>query len=77
MLELFTVEEINLMCIFDISSRNALIDELSAAIPDFDEPELTEIAENVLAKLNTLNDEDFSALDFYPEYEDYDEESEV
>jgi hypothetical protein len=65
------------MCIFDTSSRNALIDELFVAVPDFDEPELTEIAENVLAKLNALNDEDFSALDFYPEYEDYDEESEV
>ena len=73
MLELFTVEEINLMCIFDISSRASLISEIVMALPDFDEPEFIEIAENALAKLNTLSDDDFAALDFYPEYDDYEE----
>jgi hypothetical protein len=77
MLEQFTVEEINLMYIFDTSSRDSLITELSAAVPEFDEPELIEIAENVLNKISEMTDEDFSALELYPEYEDYDEESEV
>jgi len=73
----FTIEEINLMCIFDTSSRDALIAELTAAIPEFDEPELTEIAENVLTKLMAMSDDDFNALDLYPVYDDYDEEQEV
>ena len=75
--ELFTVEEVNLMCIFDTSSRSALIAELTAAIHGFDEPELTEIAGSVLTKLTKMSDADFTALELYPEYEDYDEEQEV
>jgi len=74
MLELFTFEEINLMCIFDTSSRTSLIDELVIALPDFDEPELVEIALSALAKLSAISDDDFAALDFYPEYDDYVEE---
>ena len=78
--EQFTVEEVNLMCIFDISSRDALIGGLTAAIPDFGESaqdglaELIEIAENVLSKLAAMSDADFSVLGLYPEYN---EESEV
>jgi len=74
MFERFTVEETNLMCIFDTSSRYTLIAELTAAVPEFDEPELSEIAENVLAKLEKMSDAEFSALELYPEYEDYDEQ---
>lgn len=74
---LFTVEEVNLMCIFDTSGRDALIASLAAAVPDFDEPELAEIAANVLGKLSRMSDGDFDALDLYPEYDDYDEETEV
>jgi len=77
MVELFTVEEVNLMCVFDTSGKDALIAELTAAMPDFDEPELIEIAENVIAKLGKMSDAEFSALELYPEYGDYDEESEV
>ena len=74
---LFTVEEVNLMCIFDTSNRDALITTLTAAVPDFEESELTEIAESVLKKLSNMSDADFAALELYPVYEDYDEEQEV
>ena len=69
----FTVEEVNLMCIFDTSSRDALISELSEAVPDFEEPELVEIAENILNKLSKMSGADFNALELYPEYEEFDE----
>ena len=75
--DLFTVEEVNLICIFDTSSRNALIESLTVAIQDFDEPELTEIAEGVRSRLSIMSDADFAALELYPEYEDYAEEQEV
>jgi len=74
--ELFTVEEVNLMCIFNTSSRKLLMTELTAAIGGFDEPELIEIAETALAKLSEMSNEDFAALDLYPEYGDG-EETEV
>ena len=74
MYELFNIEEINLMCIFDTSSRDALVEEITAVISDFDEPELVEIAENIIAKLESISDADFTALELYPEYEGYETE---
>ena len=73
MFEQFNIEEVNLMCVFDTSSRDALIAELAAALPSFDEPGLAEIAENVLRKLQAMSNADYAALELYPEYDDYDE----
>jgi hypothetical protein len=70
--EQFTVEEINLICVFDTSSRDAVIAGITTAIPEFDESEIVEIAESVLNKLAQMTGADFSALKFYPEYGDYD-----
>jgi len=74
MTEQFTIEEVNLMCIFDTSSRDALISELEAAITHFNEPELTEIAEAVINKLSMMGDAEFAALALNPEYGDYNDE---
>ncbi len=72
--EIFTVEEENLICAFSVSIRAALIVELRAAMPHFEEPEMTEIAEGALKKLDTITDEEFSALAFFPAYEDDNDE---
>jgi len=65
---LFTVEEENLICIFDTSSHNALIAGISNAIPLFDEPELREVAEGALRKLESISETEFSTLIFHPAY---------
>lgn len=70
MLEKFTVEETNLICIFNISSKERFISELTEAMPDFNDSELTEIAVNIIAKLNKMTDFEFDTLELYPEYED-------
>ena len=67
-LTIFTVEEENLICAFDMSSRTALINNITEALPDFVEPEMREIAENTLRKLNTLTDAEFEELTFHPAY---------
>ena len=72
--EPFTMEEVNLICIFDTGSRDKLIAEIKTAMLDFEEPEIAEIAEAVIVKLEKMSDETFAALTFYPEYEDYEEE---
>jgi len=76
MTDIFTVEEANLIDVFGKNSRNAVIAEITAVMPDLkeNEPELTEIAENVIAKLSKMSDEDFDALELYPEYDDIKEE---
>jgi hypothetical protein len=76
--EIFTVEEINLICVFDTSDRGKLKNELSSAAANFDtgnaesDAEMREIAANALAKLGGMSDADFAALELYPEYSDED-----
>ena len=70
----FTLEQENFICIFDVSNRNACINGIRAALPDFDDLELREIANDVLKKLDNMSDEDFSELIFSPAY--YDDEME-
>jgi len=65
---LFSVEEENLICVYDTSSRTTLISEITDALPNFDEPKMCEIAQSTLNKLNILTDADFAALTFYPAY---------
>jgi len=74
---IFTVEEENLICVFDTGSRAALLNSLNAAIPDFDEPELREIAGNIITKLNNMTDADYSALTFHPAYHGGEDDREV
>ena len=73
----FTVEEINLLCFFDTSTRDALITDLLAVITEFNDDEIFKIAQNVLNKITKMSGEDFATLDFHPIYDDDDEESEV
>ena len=50
------VGEVNLICIFDTSSRCALIAELTAALPEFDKPkpELAGIIASSPGRLKTM-----------------------
>lgn len=67
---MFTVEEMNLMCIYDTSSRAALLDGIYESLSDVYDPELREIMGNVTAKLENLTDEEFSTIGFYADYDE-------
>ena len=71
---MFTVEEMNLMCIYDTGSRDALLSGVRDSLPDVYDPELREIMENVIARLEKLTDEEFSQIVFSPDYEDEQED---
>lgn len=60
----FTVEETNLMCIYGIQTRQGLIDSLSEIQTHLqnDETELEELANSLIAKLQAMSNEDFSAV---------------
>lgn len=72
----FTVEEINLMCIYDTSSRNRLIVEMRESLPDIYEPELLELTKGMIGRLEAMPDTEFAALDLIPA-DEYDEEMEA
>lgn len=62
----FTVEEINLICIFDTSSRAKLIEEMKILpLNDLDD-EMQELMYRVVCKLEKMSNEEFSRCDFAP-----------
>ena len=54
---LFSTEEINLMCIFDINDRQTLLGELRESLPDIYDPEMRDIYESTIDKLERISDE--------------------
>lgn len=63
----FNVEEINLMCCFDISNRIRLLAEMkSLPLNDLDD-EMTELLYNTVRKLEKMSDSEFAALYIAPD----------
>lgn len=67
------VEEMNLLFLFDTSSREAAIQDILSRLSFVDDEELEEICEQTVLKLEQMTDEEFSALDFSVYKEDDDE----
>ena len=58
----FTVEEIDLMCVFNTKSRMELIEDFGRVLPHLKESEMEELARKVLTKLQEITDEEFAEL---------------
>ena len=60
----FTVEETNLMCIYNVGSRADLISELSEMQKHLvaDETELLDLTKTVLNKLTAMSDSEFESI---------------
>ena len=58
----FTVDEIDLMCVFNTKSRMELIEDFGRVLPHLKESEMEELARNVLTKLQEITDEEFAEL---------------
>lgn len=56
----FTVEEINLMCVFESADRTELIRDISQVLPHLQGDEMGELAEQTLRKLERMTDEEFA-----------------
>lgn len=57
----FTVEETNLICIYNTGTREGLLEELSEMQTHLeqDETELTELTKSVMDKISAMKDEEF------------------
>ena len=59
----FTIEEINLMCIYDTGTRQGLM-ALKAMLGDLlpEEAELRQLTESVLARLDGMTDDEYAQM---------------
>ena len=60
----FTVEETNLMCIYNVGSMTDLLSELSAMQKHLqsDETELHDLTKSVIDKLTAMDDAEFESI---------------
>lgn len=72
MMENFTFEEMNLMCIYNTGTREGLMDALKEmrGYLEPDEAELLALTDSTLEKLTRMSDEAFDTLELYPDFGD-------
>ena len=58
----FTLEEINLMCVFDAKGRTELIEDIGRVLPHLDDRDMEELANRVIGKLHNMTDEEFAEV---------------
>ena len=58
----FTVEEVNLMCVFEEQDRMGMIADIKNVIPHIQDSDMAELAGQVLGKLEATSDEEFAQV---------------
>ena len=58
----FTVEEINLMCVFEGHDRKGMAADIRNVIKHIQDSDMAELAEQVLEKLESMSDEEFAQV---------------
>ena len=59
----FTVEEVNLICIFAGESRNQVIEDIERALQYLEDPDMEELSNRVIGKLRNMTNEEFEQLE--------------
>jgi hypothetical protein len=59
----FTVEEVNLICIYAGESRGEVIEDIERALPYIDDPDMEELSNRIIEKLRNMTDEEFEQLE--------------
>ena len=59
----FTVEEINLICIFESRCRTKVISDIKEAMKYLDDEELVEFSSRTITMLKEISDEEFGELE--------------
>ncbi len=58
----FTVEEINLMCVFEGQDRGGMIADIKNIIPHIQDSDMVELSKQVLEKLEAMSDGEFAKV---------------
>jgi hypothetical protein len=71
----FSIEELNLMCIYDTGTRSGLIAGLEKIGLELasDDAELSELIQSALKKLTAMSDQEYGELILVPDYKEEDD----
>ncbi len=71
----FSIEELNLMCIYDTGTRSGLMAGLEKMAPELtvEDAELAELIQSALNKLEAMSDQEYEELILVPDYKEEDE----
>ena len=71
----FSIEELNLMCIYDTGTRSGLIAGLEKISTDLapEDAELSQLIQSALKKLTTMSDQEYGELILVPDYKEDDD----
>ena len=71
----FSIEELNLMCIYDTGTRSGLMAGLEKIALELapDDAELSELIQSALKKLTAMSDQEYRELILVPDYEEEDD----
>lgn len=59
----FTVEEVNLICVFAGESRSEVIEDMQSALPYLDDADMEELSNRTIGKLQNMTNEEFEQLE--------------
>ncbi len=62
MKNLFTVEEINFMCVFEAQNRMKMLEEIKRVMPHIKDSDMEDLAGQVLGKLEGMTEKQFAEL---------------
>ena len=70
-----SIEELNLMCIYDTGTRSGLIAGLEKIALELapDDAELSELIQSALKKLTAMSDQEYGELILVPDYKEEDD----
>ena len=68
----FSIEELNLMCIYDTGTRSGLIEGLEKIALELapEDVELSELIQSALKKLMAMSDQEYEELTLVSDYKD-------
>ena len=71
----FSIEELNLMCIYDTGTRSGLIAGLEKIALELapDDAELSELIQSAFKKLAAMSDQEYGELILVPDYKEEDD----
>ena len=70
MMDRFSIEELNLMCIYDTGTRSGLIAGLEKISTELapEDAELSQLIQSALRKLAAMSDQEYGELILVPDY---------